>query len=87
MKPVAKLIDPATLGLKALSEIARQRLEAHDGRLAAIIARGSDDVTKAFPNTVKQAADPKNKVAQTEVEKMIMTRIQKRAVKFLRANP
>lgn len=83
MKPV----DPATLSLEALTGIATERLKAHDGRLAAIIARGTDEVTKAFPNTVKQAQDPKNKVAQAEVTKMVMAKVQKRAVKFLRANP
>ncbi len=87
MKPATKTVCPSTLSLDSLRALAALRLANHDGRLQAIIARGDTAVAKEFPSTVKQSLDPKNKTAKADVEKMIMAKIQKRAVKFLKANP
>jgi hypothetical protein len=88
MMNTTKLLQlPKDKFLTALDEEAAKRKAKGDGRLAAIIERGKDQVVKEFPSTCKQALDPKNKVAKAEVDVMVLKLVGKRAEKFLKANP
>jgi hypothetical protein len=88
MKNATKLLQlPKDKNLEALDQEAAKRKAAGDGRLLAIIERGKNQVVREFPNTCKQALDPKNKVAKAEVDAMVLKLVGVRAEKFLKANP
>ncbi len=87
MKPASKTVAPSTLSLDTIRALAAGRKEKGDGRLAAIIERGDQAIKIKFPSTLKQAADPKNKNAKVEIDKLVYHEIGTRAEKFLKANP